>query len=249
MKKGYKVFILALCMMPLIGTAFAAGNATSSSFLAAKHVLEHAVYGDHRETFYCMARYSVDKKVELPSGFITPKFEHRAEKIEWEHIVPAENFGRAFHEWREGDILCVDNRGKPYKGRKCAEKASGEYRLMQADMHNIVPAIGSVNAMRKNFRFTQLSESVPATFGSCQMKIDERSRIAEPPKAVRGAVSRTYKYMAWAYPNRFRLSGSQAKLFEKWDRMYPPTYWECVRQRRIATLQGNSNPFVSTQCR
>ncbi len=46
--------------------------------------------------------------------------------------MAAENFGQAFIEWRNGDPQCVDKNGKDFKGRKCAEKVSMEYRYMQS---------------------------------------------------------------------------------------------------------------------
>jgi len=37
---------------------------------------------------------------------------------------------------------CVNNKNKQYKGRRCAGKINSGYKLMQADMHNLYPAIG-----------------------------------------------------------------------------------------------------------
>jgi len=59
------------------------------------------------------------------------------------------NFGRTFKEWRDGNAQCVNSKGKSFKGRRCAEKVNKEYRYMQADMFNLYPAIGAVNALRK----------------------------------------------------------------------------------------------------
>lgn len=39
----------------------------------------------------------------------------RAKKVEWEHVVPAENFGRAFSEWRDGQEYCVDSKSQSFK--------------------------------------------------------------------------------------------------------------------------------------
>jgi len=85
----------------------------------------------------------------------TPVHEKRAAKVEWEHAVPAENFGRVFVEWREGDALCASKNGKPFKGRRCAEKVSMKYRYMRADMYNLFPAIGAMNAVRNNRQYTE----------------------------------------------------------------------------------------------
>ena len=118
----------------------ASGNTTNDSFGHAKKMLSQ-VYADHRVTLYCGASYDERGNVILPEGFITPKHEKRAAKIEWEHSLPAENFGKTFEEWRTGAPECF-HEGKPFKGRKCAEKANIEYRYMQADMYNLFPAIG-----------------------------------------------------------------------------------------------------------
>ena len=130
------------------GAVEAAGNTTIESFNKAKKILEHQVYQDHRITFYCLASFDRDKNITLPEGFVTPEHQKRAKRVEWEHVVPAENFGRFFSEWRDGSPECVDSKGRSFKGRKCAEKASREYRFMQADLYNLYPAIGAVHPLQ-----------------------------------------------------------------------------------------------------
>ena len=181
----------ALILAPSI--VFAAGNERIQSFSQAKKILEREIYADHRVTLYCGAKFDERKRVELPTGFMTPKHAARAERVEWEHVVPAENFGRAFPEWREGAPACVDSRGRAYKGRRCAEKASAEFRRMESDLYNLYPAIGAVNAMRSNYRYALLPD-VPPTFGSCAMKVARRR--AEPPEEARGTIARSVLYMA-----------------------------------------------------
>lgn len=237
------LFVVLAMLFPVV--ALAGGNTWTDSFSKAKKTLERQVYYDHRETLYCGAGFDEDKNVALPVGFTAAKHQERAARIEWEHVVPAENFGRAFIEWREGDALCVDNRGKAFKGRKCAEKVNTEYRHMQSDMYNLYPAIGAVNAARQNYNF-QMLPGVPSTFGSCEMKIDGTK--AEPPARARGQIARTYKYMADAYASRYRMSRQQQQLMDAWDKMYPVETWECTRAKRIEGIQGNENPFVKVPC-
>ena len=181
MYKRIMVFLLAALVMA--SGAQAAGNEWNDSFSKAKKTLERQVYYDHRITLYCGAAFDEKKNVTLPEGFTAAKHGKRAGKVEWEHVVPAENFGQAFAEWREGDAQCVDNKGKAFKGRKCAEKASREYRLMQADLYNLYPAVGAVNALRQNYNF-QMLPGEESDFGSCEMKIADRK--AEPPARARG---------------------------------------------------------------
>lgn len=221
----------------------ARGNTREESFKDAKRALERRVYFDHRVTIYCGAAFDADGNVTPPPGFAVRKHQARAGRIEWEHAVPAENFGRAFVEWREGHPDCVDRRG-PFKGRKCAERVNREYRLMQADMYNLYPAIGAVNALRSNDSYGMLP-GAPSACGSCSVKVAD-GRM-EPPDAARGSLARSTKYMAWAYA-RFRLSDQQARLMDAWDATHPVDAWECERARRIEAVQGNENPFVKRLC-
>ena len=239
-------FILKLIIFVLLNFSLAlAKNSTISSFSQAKKYLK-TIYEDHRETFYCQAKFLEDGTVLLPEGFITPKHEKRSKRIEWEHVVPAENFGRSFIEWREGDSKCIDNKGKSFKGRQCAEKVNEEYRFMQADMYNLYPAIGSVNAMRSNFNFTELPSNTPNTFGNCSMKIKDKK--VEPPSYTKGVIARTYFYMEQEY-SRFKISSSMKKILMVWDNKYPVTQWECIRSQRIEKIQGNTNNIVKDKCK
>ena len=234
--------LTAFVFLPSISVA--AGNTSNDSFNKSKQMLSRQVYFDHRITVYCGAAYDERGNITLPEGFTTSKYQKRATRIEWEHIVPAENFGRAFREWREGDPVCVDNNGKPFKGRNCAGKASMEYRYMEADMHNLAPAIGAVNAARQNYNFILLPDA-QGSFGSCPMKI-EGNRV-EPPVEARGIIARTYLYMQSEYP-RYQMGRPQQQLMEAWNKMYPPDKWECTRAKRIAAIQGNSNRITNARC-
>lgn len=222
------------------------GNTYNDSFSKAKDWLLNRVYTDHRTTVYCGAVFTPNKEIILPEGFKTDKYQDRAKRLEWEHIVPAENFGRTFPEWRDGHPECVDKKGKAFKGRKCAELISQPYRLMQADMYNLYPAIGAVNATRQNYNFIKFHDDIDSSFGSCLMKI--RDRKAEPPIPARGLIARAYLYFEEAYA-RYRMSNSQRHLMEAWDRLYPVTEWECERACRIYKIQKNKNKIMEKRCK
>ncbi|MFA1563124.1 endonuclease [Aliivibrio fischeri] len=161
-----------------------------------------------------------------------------AKRVEWEHAVPAENSGRTFSEWREGNKACVTSKGKKFKGRRCTEKTNAEYRLMQSDMYKLYPAIGSVNAMRSHYNFTMfMLPGEKSDFGSCDMKIDNKK--AEPPENARGRIARSYMYMESAYP-RYKMSA--------WDKQYPVSSWEYKRAERIEKSQGNVNKIIKERC-
>lgn len=223
-----------------------AENTQIQSFSSAKKKLEKEIYlqAQERHTIYCNAEFDDHKNVIPPNGFQSDQYQKRSKRIEWEHIVPAENFGRNFSEWRLGNKLCVNSKGQSYKGRRCAEKSNAEYRYMQADMYNLYPAIGSVNASRSNFNFVMLG-NVKNSFGSCAMKINEHK--VEPPESSRGVIARTYLYMDSLYPN-YKMSRQQRQLMNAWNKTYPVNAWECERAKRIQRIQGNPNFIVQQSC-
>ncbi len=222
----------------------ASAAAPIESFSKAKKSLMKSVYFDNRVTLYCSAVFDSKKNITLPIGYQSSKYKKRAKRVEWEHVVPAENFGRTFSEWRDGHPNCVTKKGKTFKGRNCASKINKEYRFMQSDLYNLYPAIGAVNALRSNYNFTMLAGE-KSDFGSCKMKISKRK--AEPPKSARGRIARTYIYMEKTYP-RYTMSKSQRMLMTVWDQQYPVNLWECVRGKRIEKIQGNVNAVLAARC-
>lgn len=209
-------------------------------------MLESTIYLEkqERKTLYCEADFNNKKQITFPEGFTSTKYKKRAKKVEWEHVVPAENFGRNFVEWREGDESCVNSKGKAFKGRRCAEKVNQQYQLMQSDMYNLYPAIGSVNASRSNYNFVLLNEE-KSSFGSCEMKISARK--AEPPVNARGIIARSYIYMHETY-KQYTMSRQQYQLMTAWHKQFPVTQWECLRAVRIAEQQGNDNAILGKSC-
>ena len=116
-----------------------------------------------------------------------------------------------------------------------------EYRYMQADMHNLVPAIGQVNALRLNYSYSMIPGE-KRQFGPCDMEIEDRK--AEPRPEIRGDIARIYFYMDDAYPNRGIISKKNRKLFQAWAKEDPIDDWERERAKRIEAIQGNHNRFV-----
>jgi len=246
------IFVLAIVIatsgIVIAADGIQAGNTTNDSFNKSKQLLHNIIYKDaaSRQDIYCGCKYDEKKDVDFNScGYKPEKDNQRAHRIEWEHAVPAEAFGQSFREWREGHPGCVDNRGKSFKGRKCAEKVNPEYRLMQADMYNLYPAVGEVNGLRSNYSMAMIPGN-QYRFGECRTKIEDRK--IEPRPEVRGEIARTYFYMERAYPGHGIISGKNEKLFQAWDKADPVDEWECERASRIAKIQGNINLVVDQAC-
>lgn len=225
------VFTLALLLPGLCGSAQAL------TFVQAKQELQKIYRANpEQKSFYCGCEIRYQGKKMVPDlascGYEPRKQAERANRIEWEHIVPAWELGQQRQCWQQG-------------GRKNCVKTDPVFAQMEGDMHNLVPAIGEVNGDRANFRFSEWNGK-PTQYGRCEMVVDFAGKRAQPPARSRGAIARTYLYMAQHY--QLRLAPAQQKLFAAWHKQYPVTEWECRRDELIAKVQGNHNPFVEEQC-
>jgi len=227
-------------------------GAQNESFSKSKKELER-IYIDHQITFYCGCKYdkrNKDNMIDRSSCGYVPrnpttksgKPNERTTHIEWEHIVPAENFGQQFACWRDGAPECVDSKGKTFKGRKCCEKASQEFRIMQADMHNLVPAIGELNGDRSNLRY-DFEEARKGQYGECRFEVDFDQDRVRIKKDIRGDVARTYLYMSDRY--KMKLSSQEVNKFSAWNNEDPVDAWEIEKNERIKAIQGNGNLRIS----
>jgi len=241
------VFIVFLSLLTASHAAPTYKNQSIRNFDQAKKIA-HEIHKENPYTTYCHCAYS-GKKIDLQScGYKVRKDAKRAARLEWEHVVPAEAFGNSFVEWREGSPACT-KRGKPFKGRKCAEK-NKEFAMMEADLYNLWPEIGELNGLRSNLSMAALGgperNPASASFGGCKAVLNDRK--FEPMDSAKGIVARTYMYMDQAYPGRGIVSEKNKKLFEAWDKMFPVSNWECKRAQKIKLAQGNENPILNKYC-
>ncbi|MFC1482422.1 endonuclease [Myxococcota bacterium] len=212
------------------------------SFSAAKRIALRTIYQGHRTTFYCRCGYTPRKQVS-PSrcGYKPRRANARSKRIEWEHIVPAAAFGKHRPCWKRRD--CTSKRGRKIRGRKCCRATDPIFRRMEADLVNLVPAIGELNGDRSNYRFDDIPGE-PRVYGRCDFEVDRKRRIAEPPPGRQGEIARTYLYMHYAYKGGLPLSKNQIRRFLRWHRADPPDAWEKERNRRISKVQGGENPLI-----
>ena len=245
MIQSHMKFLLSIILLTTL--LFSANE----SFSKSKKELRK-IYQGNQETIYCGCKYNYKDKKNMINrescGYIPRnirtkkgKINERANRIEWEHLIPAENFGRQFPCWREGNEKCVEKNGKSYKGRKCCEKINQKYRIMQADMHNLYPAVGELNGDRSNFRF-DFEEASGGQYGECKFDVLFKQRRARVKEELRGTIARTYLYFNKQY--EMKLSKQEMRKFEAWNKQYPVNVWEVERNKRIAKTQGNTNEFI-----
>ena len=191
------------------------GNRAERDFSGAKRLLYniHEREG-HELTFYCGCRYRERRPVWGSCGYAPQKRSTRAKRTEVEHVVPASRFGSRLAAWAEGDPSCVRKKSnKPYRGRDCARRADARFERVEADMHNLRPVIGELNAERSAYPAGEVPGE-PREFGACDAELG-RGRF-EPPEAVQGDVARIHFYMAWAYPDLVELSDEERQTLARW---------------------------------
>lgn len=241
------VFIIFILILNSCGKS----NKKYENFSEVKQLLLEKVYYDNRKTFYCKCSFTKKKKVRCKTGK-----GKRAKSVEWEHIVPASRFGNTFNQWKSKESWeCIlpeflqtitGFKCRKTSGRQNLRKKSKEYRLMESDMYNLVPAVGLINQKRSDLNYGLISGE-KRVFGSCDFEVS--GNVAEPASEIRGNIARTYFYMNNVYPGRIKLDSEEKKMFLKWDKSDPVDKWECERSRRIKKLQGNENTFVEDACR
>ncbi|MDP8517961.1 endonuclease [Campylobacter coli] len=206
MKKIISVLILALSLL------------NAKSFEESKKelaMLYDSLGSAYQYDFYCNAPFKANKKGKytkfevVKSDLYTPRNEYtkkgkinqRAKRIEWEHIMPAQNFGR-----KEG-------------GRKACQN-DPLFTKMEADKQNLVPAIGEINGDRSNFRYAEAPTNLKYTqYGNCKVYTDFKAKRFYPANYSKGWIARSYLYMSKTY--NIRLSDQERKLMEAWDKQYP----------------------------
>ncbi len=203
------------------------------SFGRSKRLLATKVYSKHQKAFYSNCDYTVKEKKLIPihktCGFKYRKNKNRSERIEWEHVVPAWHFGHQLRCWQNG-------------GRMTCRNTNSKFKQMEADMHNLVPAIGEINGDRSNFKYGMI-EGEKRLYGKVNMEIAFSNKKAEPQESVFGDIARTYFYMRDRYG--LRISKTQEKMLIAWNNIDPVSSWEKEKNQIVKKLQGDENLYVT----
>lgn len=216
-------------------TAF--GPAEGMSFSQAKRFLQQEVHAPGELDYYCGCEiFAVGKRWQLDlasCGYEVRRNEQRASRIEWEHVVPASEFGQQRTCWREG-------------GRANCTANDPVFSMMEGDPHNLIPVVGEVNGDRGNLRFGMIANHNGEGYGQCGSRVDFKARVFMPREEVRGDVARIYLYFQDRYG--LALSRQREQLYNAWSRLDPVDERECLRNQRIAERTGISNPFIASAC-
>ncbi len=227
---------------PASGRGF---NTRIENFAEAKRLLRESIYKDNYKTFYCACDVDHGRVNVSTCGYQANTKKHGNIRIEWEHIVPASVLGNYLPEWRDGHVRCTHRTGKHFRGRECAGRVSKKFQMLEADMHNLVPALGPLNRARSNLAYGDVPGEM-RSFGRCDFEISKER--AEPMPSIRGFIARAYLYMNMAYPESKIIHEGNQAIFTRWDLEHPPEPWECERNTKIKNIQGNENSFITKRC-
>lgn len=204
------------------------------------------VYRDHPTEPWCGCAFDAAQHISGDDcGYVNAN--DVAPTVTWAHVVPPSRFGVYRECWervRTGDVS-----DDTYARRYCAD-VDPEFRAMEADLYNFMPAIAAMAELRADHPFGVV-HGEPRDFGTCDVESQNvmgKSRIIEPPPALRGDIARTYLYMAARYGRgkdwKIKLAREQRVQFERWAQEDPVDDWERIRACRIHAIQGWNNPFV-----
>ena len=173
--------IRALLLLIIVFTT----SINAATFSQSKKILLKQIYFDNQNTFYCNNPYEIkqvkgkeqaliiqDEKYYSPRKPFSKsgKPNVRATRVEWEHVMPAHNFGQHLPCWKEG-------------GRKACQKDK-TFQTMESD--------------RSNYKYGANKPKL-GQYGQCSMEIDFKAKRAYVKDDIRGDIARIYFYMSDKY--------------------------------------------------
>ncbi len=153
---------------------------------------------------------------------------------------------------RNGKVACVYT-GREVKGGRIPKssdmnvehtwpQSKGATGAAKSDLHHLFPTDSKANAKRGNFPFGEVV-NVKWSQGGAKFGTDAQGRtVFEPPDAHKGNVARAMFYFSATYGKP--IPAAEEAALRKWNTQDAVDAAEVARNRRIATLQGNVNPFV-----
>ena len=145
--------------------------------------------------------------------------------------------------------ICIDNdiNGhyvEPYSGGASVAL----FLLMEADLYNLFPADGALNAYRSNYQIAEIPWE-ERNFWECDFEIKDRK--VEPPQDKKGDIARIYMYMQLVYGKKHWLkiiSNKNEKLIKIWNEIDPISKEECEVYLAKKKYQKNINPILEWPC-
>ena len=115
------------------------------------------------------------------------------------------------------------------------------FNHMEADLHNLFPAMAGLNRTRSNNTFGIIPEEERFLL-LCDFESDSANDVTEPRPGARGNIARAIFYMHQEYG--LPIDANLLPLLQQWNNDDPPDTYEIWRNDTINRLQGTRNPFI-----
>ena len=159
------------------------------------------------------------------SMYCGDRFAARDRSYNIEHVYPM--------AWVTRALRCGD--------RHACRKNSRLFNEIESDMHNMYPVRKELNRARGAYPYREIRGERRVERG-CDLEIDHRARVVEPRPASRGNIARAMLYMEGRYG--LEIYERQRRMLLDWHREDPVDEHERWRNRRIAEVQGEGNPWI-----
>lgn len=117
--------------------------------------------------------------------------------------------------------------------------ASKQFRMMEADMHNLYPEWSDLMVYRSGREFGNVPGE-DSRLKDCDFEWN--ANLVEPRDLSKGNVARSILYMHLQY--KLPVPPGMMTTMKAWNRADPPSEQEKVRNDRIEDLQGRRNPYI-----
>jgi deoxyribonuclease-1 len=232
----------------LISISAPALSAGFSSFEKAKDALYAKVYNKQGTTVYTGCRWYTTggnkEVVDLESCNLQDAFPRgqlkRAKRVEAEHIIPASWAYKRNGQWRQ---CAIEAKQKGEKMREYCQDHDMEYRQFHNDLNGLFASVGQINGDRSNKPYAEKpSGENKKTFRGNGREITITSRVAIPPKAMRGDIAR----IALFYRDKYGIdiNSRQEVMYRNWMTEDPVSNEERARNERVKFAQGWGNPYI-----
>ena len=125
------------------------------------------------------------------------------------------------------------------ENRTECQAISPTFNFMEADLHNLYPAISFINGARSNHPFAEIPGE-DHMFDSCDF--ERADKLVEPGPEARGNIARAIFHMHREYG--LPVPDAMKPLLLEWHRNDPVSEAERRRNGKIEEIQNTRNSFI-----
>ena len=212
-----RIALAAVLIVGLAGTAAAGQTAIPDYDTARDNFFWKKLYSTGGFTLYCGAWFANHPRLK-------GKFPARG-GLNVEHVYPA--------SWM------LVTAGCPTETRKQCREKSPAFNFMEADLHNLYPAVSFINGARSNHPFAEIPGE-NHMFDSCDF--ERVNKLVEPRPEARGNIARAIFHMHKEYG--LPVSDAMKPLLLRWHKDDPVSEAERRRNNKIEDIQNTRNSFI-----